>query len=274
MSVPHDPAFDSSTFLNGPGPGKTLVRLRAKQLFFVQGAAADCIFYLQTGRAKLTVVSQRGKEATLTLPSSGDFLGEESIAQTPGSRTATATAMTECIAVRIRREEMIRRMHEDQPFCDLFMAFLLARGMRAQADLVDQLFNSSEQRLARILLLMANFGKTDEPERLVPKITQETLAEMVGTTRSRVSFFMNRFRQRGFLRYNGATIRVHRTLLSVILEDQPDSQDAASALLGTSPLGEGPCYERQEFGRVGAKRQGRPGVPIPSRPRERLALSL
>ncbi len=194
------------------------MRLKAKQIFFAQGTLADSIFYIQTGRARLTVVSPSGKEATITLLVSGDFVGEESIAPVVGMRVATATAVTACTALKIDRAEMIRVMHDEQAFSDLFLAFLLARSMRSQADLVDQLFNNSEKRLARVLLLMADFGEAGEPETLIPKITQETLAEMIGTTRSRVSFFMNRFRRLGFISYKGR-IRVHKSLLKVILHD-------------------------------------------------------
>ena len=165
------------------------------------------------------MVSQNGKEATITLLSAGDFVGEESLAAVPGLRLATATAINTCTALKIGREEMIRVMHEEHAFSDLFLKFLLARSMRTQADLVDQLFNSSEKRLARILLLMAEFGKPGEPETFIPPITQETLAEMIGTTRSRVSFFMNRFRKLGFIDYNGR-IQVHKSLLNVVLLDQ------------------------------------------------------
>jgi len=210
--------FDPTVFLAKAGVGRKVVRIKAKRVFFSQGHAADCVFYLQTGRAKLTVVSKRGKEATITLLSPGDFIGEESVAGVPGLRMATATAITACSALRIERAEMARVMHEEHAFSDLFLKFLLARGMRTQADLVDQLFNNSEKRLARILLLMAEFGKPGEPESLIPPITQETLAEMIGTTRSRVSFFMNRFRKLGFIDYNGR-IRVHKSLLNIILHD-------------------------------------------------------
>jgi CRP/FNR family transcriptional regulator, cyclic AMP receptor protein len=189
--------FDPIAFLGSAGLGRSLVRVTARETFFSQGDAADCIFYLQDGRAKLTVVSEQGKEATITLLAPGDFIGEESMASVSGLRLATATASTACTALKIERSEMIRVMHEEHDFSDLFLKFLLARGMRTQADLVDQLFNSSEKRLARILLLMAEFGQPGEPEMLIPKITQETLAEMIGTTRSRVSFFMNKFRQLG-----------------------------------------------------------------------------
>ncbi len=189
--------------------------MKPKHVFFSQGNQADSVFYLQKGRAKLTVVSERGKEATITLLSTGDFVGEESIAGAVGLRLATATAITTCTALKIERTEMIRVIHEEHAFSDLFLKFLLARSMRTQADLVDQLFNSSEKRLARILLLMAEFGMPGEPETLIPKITQETLADMIGTTRSRVSFFMNRFRKMGFIEYNGR-IQVHKSLLNVI----------------------------------------------------------
>jgi CRP-like cAMP-binding protein len=210
--------FDPAVFLAQAGLGRKIVQLKAKEAFFSQGDAADCVFYLQSGRAKLMVVSSEGKEATIALLTAGDFVGEESMAGKPGLRLATATAITECFALKIERTEMIRAMHDEHTFSDLFLKFLLERSMRTQADLVDQLFNSSEKRLARILLLMAEFGKPGEPECLIPKISQETLAEMIGTTRSRVSFFMNRFRKMGFVDYNGG-IHVHKSLLNVILHD-------------------------------------------------------
>jgi CRP/FNR family cyclic AMP-dependent transcriptional regulator len=210
--------FDPAAFLSSSGRGRRLVRLKAKHVLFTQGHAADCVFYLQSGRAKLTVVSARGKEATITLLVAGDFIGEESIAEDSGLRMATATTITACNALRIGREAMVRTIHEEHSFSDLFLKFLLARGMRTQADLVDQLFNNSEKRLARILLLMADFGGAGEPESLIPRITQETLADMIGTTRSRVSFFMNRFRKLGFIEYNGR-IRVNKSLLNIILQD-------------------------------------------------------
>jgi len=210
--------FDAAAFLMSAGLGRRIVQLAPKEAFFSQGEPADSIFYLQKGRAKVTVVSRAGKEATITLLSAGDFLGEEALAAVAGLRLATATATTACSALKIKREEMIRVMHEEHDFSDLFLKFLLARSMRIQADLVDQLFNSSEKRLARILLLMAEFGRPGEPETLIPKISQETLAEMIGTTRSRVSFFMNRFRKLGFIDYNGR-IRVHKSLLNVVLHD-------------------------------------------------------
>ena len=211
--------FDVAAFLTSAGLERKIVHLTPKDPFFSQGEPADSIFYLQKGRAKITVVSHSGKEATITLLEAGDFLGEEALAAAHGLRLATAIATTACSALKIKREEMIRVIHEEHDFSDLFLKFLLARSMRIQADLVDQLFNSSEKRLARILLLMAEFGQAGEPETLIPKISQETLAEMIGTTRSRVSFFMNRFRKLGFIDYNGR-IRVHKSLLNVILHDR------------------------------------------------------
>jgi CRP/FNR family transcriptional regulator, cyclic AMP receptor protein len=214
--------LDAESFLTKAGLGRRIIRLKPTQPLFSQGEPAESIFYLQKGRAKVTVVSHAGKEATISLLAAGDFVGEEALSAGPGLRLATATATTACAALRIDREEMIHAMHEEPDFSDLFMRFLLARSMRVQADLVDQLFNSSEKRLARILLLMAEFGKTGERETSIPHITQETLAEMIGTTRSRVSFFMNRFRKLGFVEYNGG-IKVHKSLLNIILHDRlPD----------------------------------------------------
>jgi len=194
------------------------VRCKKGKPLFVQGEPAEAVFYLQTGRVQLTVVSTAGKEATITLLNAGDFVGEEAIASVAGLRMATATAMTPCVALKIEQEEMSRVLNEEHAFSSLFVSFLLTRSMRIQADLVDQLFNSSEKRLARVLLLMAEFGKSDESETMIPKITQETLAEMIGTTRARVSFFMNRFRKLGFVQYDGR-IRVNKLLLSVIQSD-------------------------------------------------------
>jgi CRP/FNR family cyclic AMP-dependent transcriptional regulator len=212
------PAFDAAAFLANAGLGRRIVELSPKESFFSQGDLADSVFYLQKGRAKVTVVSKAGKEATITLLSAGDFVGEESLSTVTGLRLATATAITACSALKIGRDEMVRVMHEEHDFSDIFLKFLIARSMRVQADLVDQLFNSSEKRLARILLLMAEFGKPGEPEPFIPKISQETLADMIGTTRSRVSFFMNRFRKMGFIEYDGR-IKVHKSLLNVVLHD-------------------------------------------------------
>jgi len=225
MVEPNSISFDAVGFLAKAGLGRRIVELKPGETFFSQGHPADSIFYLNKGRAKLTVVSSNGKEATISLLTVSDFVGEESLASVGGLRMATATAITACTALKIEREEMIRVMHEEHVFSDLFLKFLLARSMRTQADLVDQLFNSSEKRLARILLLMAEFGQPGQTEPLIPKISQETLAEMVGTTRSRVSFFMNRFRQLGFIEYNGG-IHVNKSLLNVILHDRLPEQNA------------------------------------------------
>ncbi len=220
-----DGEFDPAVFLSSAGLGRRIVQFKAKEPFFVQGSPADSIFYLQKGRAKMTVVSSAGKEATITLLNPGDFIGEESLAGVVGRRLATATALTACTALRIERTQMIDVMHDETAFSDLFLKYLLGRVMRTQADLIDQLFNSSEKRLARILLLMAEYGKDGNPEPIIPKITQETLADMVGTTRSRVSFFMNRFRKMGLIEYNGR-IKVNRTLLNVVLHDQLSKENS------------------------------------------------
>ena len=226
--------FDTASFLASAGLGRRIVRLAPKETFFSQGYPADSIFYLQKGRAKVTVVSTAGKEATITLLGAGDFVGEEALAAIAGLRLATATAITACTALRIGRGEMIHVMHEEHSLSDLFLKFLLERIMRVQADLVDQLFNSSEKRLARILLLMAEFGKPGEPEQYIPKITQETLAEMIGSTRSRVSFLMNRFRKLGFIEYNGR-IKIHKSLLNAVLLDQMPERDPKKSIDSASP---------------------------------------
>ena len=216
--------FDLATVLEEAGVGRKVVHMQPKQVFFLQGSPADSIFYLRTGRAKLTVVSPDGKEATVALLASGEFIGEESLASVGGLHLATATAIVACTALQITREEMIRVMYEERSFSEMYMKFLLARSMRTQADLIDQLFNSSEKRLARVLLLLAEFGEPGSPEPSIPPITQETLAEMIGTTRSRVSFFMNRFRKLGLIEYN-RRILVHKPLINVILHDQFTEQE-------------------------------------------------
>jgi len=210
--------FGPAAFLTQAGLGQKIVRLKPKDAFFSQGDSADCVFYLQEGRAKLTVISPDGKEATIALLTAGDFVGEESMAAAPGLRLATATATVPCVALKVERADMIRVLHEEHAFSDLFLKFILERSMRTQADLVDQLFNSSEKRLARILLLMAELAQPGESDTKIPKISQESLAEMVGTTRSRVSFFMNRFRKLGFIDYD-SVIHVHKSLLNVVLHD-------------------------------------------------------
>jgi CRP/FNR family transcriptional regulator, cyclic AMP receptor protein len=234
MPEPTKISFDPAEFLSRAGLSRKPVYLNPSDAFFSQGYPADAIFYLQKGRAKLTVVSSSGKEATISLLFVGDFVGEESLASVGGRRMATATAITACTALRIDRNEMVRAMHQEPAFSDAFMKFLLSRSMRIQADLVDQLFNSSEKRLARILLLMAEFGVPGDPEPLIPPITQATLAEMIGTTRSRVSFFMNRFRKLGMIDYNGR-IRVHKSLLNVLLHDNYSAQIPTHTPASSSP---------------------------------------
>ena len=213
--------FDPREFLATIGEGRKAMLLPKKQTIFAQGDPADAVFYLQTGKVKLAVVSKTGKEATIGILSDESFFGEGSLAgQT--LRMGTATAMTECSVLRIEKEAMMQALHREHAFSDVFVAYLLARNIRYEEDLVDQLFNSSEKRLARVLLMLAHFGKEGVPETVVPKISQETLAEMVGTTRSRVSFFMNRFRKLGFIQYSGGVeggLQVHSSLLNVVLHD-------------------------------------------------------
>jgi CRP-like cAMP-binding protein len=228
------PGFDVAIFLASAGLGRRIVQLAPKDAFFSQGDPADSVFYLQTGRARVAVVSTAGKEATITLVSPGQFVGEEALTAVAGLRLSTATAITACTALKIGRSEMVRLMHEENSFSELFLKFLLERSMRVQADLVDQLFNSSEKRLARILLLMAEFGQPGEPEQYIPKISQETLAEMVGTTRSRVSFFMNHFRKLGLIEYNGR-IKVHKSLLNAVLLDHWPERSHERPLGSVSP---------------------------------------
>jgi CRP-like cAMP-binding protein len=210
--------FDPKAFLAKAGLGRKIVDLNKNEAAFVQGDPADAIYYVQKGRLRVTVTSANGKEATITLVGAGEFLGENCMVSAHPVRLATATAMTECALLRISKAEMVRVLHHEPELSEMFVSFLLTRNARIQADLVDQLFNSSEKRLARILLLLAQFGKESKPETVVPKISQELLAEMIGTTRSRVSFFMNRFRKLGFVEYNGE-IRVHNSLLNIFLQE-------------------------------------------------------
>ena len=211
----HD--FDPHAFLATIGEGRKFVVFPKKRTIFTQGDAADAVFYVQTGKVKLTVVSKTGKEATIGILGERDFFGEGSLAgQT--LRMGSATAMTDCALLRIDKKAMMDALHREHEISDMFVAYLLARNIRYEEDLVDQLFNSSEKRLARILLLLAHFGKEGKPETVVPKISQEVLAEMIGTARSRVSFFMNRFRKLGFIHYNGG-LQVHSSLLNVVLHD-------------------------------------------------------
>jgi len=210
--------FDPREFLATIGEGRRVVRFSKKQAVFSQGDPADAVFYIQNGKVQLSVVSKIGKEATIGILNNGDFFGEGSLAG-QALRMGSATAVTDCTVLRIDRKAMMAALHREQSFSDLFVAYLLARNIRYEEDLVDQLFNSSEKRLARILLLLAHFGKDGVPDSVIPKISQETLAEMIGTTRSRVSFFMNRFRKLGFVNYDGAGLQVHSSLLNIVLHD-------------------------------------------------------
>jgi CRP/FNR family transcriptional regulator, cyclic AMP receptor protein len=210
--------FDPKAFLESAGMGKTVLHYRPKQAIFSQGDRADAVFYIQEGKVRLSVLSKQGKEATVALLGTGDFLGEGCIASEQPLRLATATAITECSILRIEKSQMVRTLHEEHGFSDMFVGYMIERHNRTQADLVDQLFNSSEKRLARALLLLSRIGKKDKPETVIPHVSQETLAEMVGTTRSRVNFFMNKFRKLGFIDYDGG-LEVNSSLLSVVLHE-------------------------------------------------------
>ncbi len=211
--------FDPHMFLATIGEGRTIVPFRKKQTIFAQGDACDAVFYIQQGKVRLAVVSETGKEATIGILSDGYFFGEGGLAGQP-VRMGSATAMTDCTVLRIDKKAMMQALHREHALSDLFVAYLLTRNIRHEEDLVDQLFNSSEKRLARALLMLAHFGKEGVPETVIPKISQETLAEMVGTTRARVSFFMNRFRKLGFVDYDGgSTLQVHSSLLNIVLHD-------------------------------------------------------
>jgi CRP/FNR family cyclic AMP-dependent transcriptional regulator len=209
--------FDPDTFLATIGDGRKILAFEKKQSIFTQGDTADAVFYIRTGKVRLTVVSKAGKEATIGILKEGDFFGEGALAGQM-VRMGSATAMTDCEVLRVNKKAMMEAVHGEHAFSDMFVAYLLARNIRYEEELVDQLFNSSEKRLARVLLILAHFGKEGIPETVVPKISQETLAEMIGTTRSRVSFFMNRFRKLGFIHYNGG-LQVHSSLLNVVLHD-------------------------------------------------------
>jgi len=212
--------FDPRTFLATVSGGRTVSNYRSHQKLFSQGDPADAVFYIQEGKVKVCVISELGKEAVVALHNEGDFFGEGCLSGQP-LRLATVAAMTECVIMRIEKATMVRVLHEEPAFSEMFLAYLLARNARVEEDLVDQLFNSSEKRLARLLLIMANFGKEGKPEPVIAKISQETLAEMIGTTRSRVSHFMNKFRKLGFIEYNG-TMKVHTSLLNMVLHENPE----------------------------------------------------
>jgi CRP/FNR family cyclic AMP-dependent transcriptional regulator len=219
MKRERKPVFDPKTFLAKANGGRTISKYEKDQIVFSQGEAADAVFYIQQGKIKITVVSEQGKEAIVAILGPGDFFGEGCLTA-QSLRMATVTAIMECEIMRLEKAAIIRVIHEEPAFAEMFMSHLLTRTIRVEADLVDQLFNSSEKRLARALLLLANFGKEGKPEAVIAKISQETLAEMIGTTRSRVSSFMNKFRQLGFIDYNGH-LEVHSSLLNVVLHDEP-----------------------------------------------------
>jgi CRP/FNR family transcriptional regulator, cyclic AMP receptor protein len=219
MVINPPPSFNPKSFLAMVGEGRSIDTFHKDQIVFSQGDPADAVFYIQKGKVKITVVSEQGKEAVVSMLGTNEFFGEGCLASQV-LRIATVAAMTESVIVRLEKAAIVRVIHMEPAFSEMFIAHLLSRAIRVEADLVDQLFNSSEKRLARLLLLLANFGKESKPEPLITKISQETLAEMIGTTRSRVSFFMNKFRKLGFIDYNGH-IEVHSSLLNVILHDEP-----------------------------------------------------
>jgi CRP/FNR family cyclic AMP-dependent transcriptional regulator len=211
--------FDTKTFLSTINGGRKIEAFAKKQTIFAQGDSSDAVFYIKQGKVRLTVVSEIGKEATIGILNEGDFFGEGCLAGQP-LRLCSATAMTDCSVMKIQKKSMNEVLHRQHAFSDMFVAYLLARNIRYEEDLVDQLFNSSEKRLARVLLLLAHFGKDGKQETVIPKMSQETLAEMIGTTRSRVSFFMNRFRKLGFIEYDGGSgLQVHSSLLNIVLHD-------------------------------------------------------
>jgi CRP/FNR family transcriptional regulator, cyclic AMP receptor protein len=212
-------SFDVTVFLSTVDGGRSVSNYRKNQQIFAQGDAADSVFYVQDGQVKLSVISELGKEAVVALHMKADFFGEGCLSG-QSLRLATATAMTDCVIMRLRKTAIVRVLHEEPKFSEMFLSYILARNARVEADLVDQLFNSSEKRLARLLLLMANFGEEGPPKPIIAKLSQETLAEMIGTTRSRVSFFMNKFRKLGFIDYN-SELQIHNSLLNVILHDDP-----------------------------------------------------
>jgi CRP/FNR family cyclic AMP-dependent transcriptional regulator len=219
VKAPRKPSFDVKAFLATVNGGRTISTYKKSQKIFSQGDPADAVFYIREGKVKVCVISEMGKEAVIALHGNGDFFGEGCLNGHP-LRLATVVAMTSCTIMRLDKGAIVRVLREQPKFSEVFMAHLLARNARVEEDLVDQLFNSSEKRLARVLLLMANFGKEGKPEPVIAKISQGTLAEIVGTTRPRVSEFMNKFRQLGFIEYNG-DIKIHNALLSVLLHDRP-----------------------------------------------------
>ena len=223
MASQPNPSFDPKLFLAKVGEGRSIGKYRRDQIVFSQGDPADAVFYIQSGKVKVTVVSEQGKEAVVAILGADNFFGEGCLAGQP-RRMATVSTMAEGLFMRLEKASVVRVIHDEPAFSEMFIAHLLARTIRVEEDLIDQLFNSSEKRLARMLLLLANFGKDGRPEPVIANISQETLAEMIGTTRSRVSHFMNKFRKLGFIHYDGGGLEVHSSLLNVILHDQPPTK--------------------------------------------------
>ena len=220
MVIKRPPSFNPKSFLAKIGEGRSIGKYRKDQIVFSQGDPADAVFYIQKGKVKITVVSEQGKEAVVAILGANEFFGEACLAGQV-QRIASVATMTDSVIVRLEKAAIVRVIHQEPAFSEMFIANLVGRAIRVEADLVDQLFNSSEKRLARLLLLLANFGKEGKPEPIIAKISQETLAEMIGTTRSRVSFFMNKFRKLGFIHYNGDGVEVHSSLLNLVLHDEP-----------------------------------------------------
>jgi CRP/FNR family cyclic AMP-dependent transcriptional regulator len=220
LAIKPRPSFNPKSFLAKIGEGRSIGKYRKDQIVFSQGDPADAVFYIQKGKVKITVVSEQGKEAVVAILGTNEFFGEGCLAGQV-QRIASVATLTDSVIVRLEKAAIVRVIHQEPAFSEMFIAHLVGRGIRVEADLVDQLFNSSEKRLARLLLLLANFGKEGKPEPIIAKISQETLAEMIGTTRSRVSFFMNKFRKLGFIDYNGDGVEVHSSLLNLVLHDEP-----------------------------------------------------
>jgi CRP/FNR family cyclic AMP-dependent transcriptional regulator len=220
LSIKPRPSFNPKSFLAKVGEGRSIGTYHKDQIVFSQGDPADAAFYIQKGKVKITVVSEQGKEAVVAILGTNEFFGEGCLAGQV-QRIASVATITDSVIVRLEKAAIVRVIHQEPAFSEMFIAHLVGRGIRVEADLVDQLFNSSEKRLARLLLLLANFGKEGKPEPIIAKISQETLAEMIGTTRSRVSFFMNKFRKLGFIHYNGDGVEVHSSLLNLVLHDEP-----------------------------------------------------
>jgi CRP-like cAMP-binding protein len=263
-SAKRKPDFNPRTFLSTIGKGRVMLPFQKKDKIFVQGDSRDGLFFVQTGKVRLSVVSEAGKEATLGILGEGDFFGEGGLAGQP-HRMSSATAMTDCVLLHIEPKAMMRTMSAQPKLSALFVKYLLKRNIRYQDDLVDQLFNSSEKRLARVLLLMAHFGEEGVSETSIPRLSQETLAEMVGTTRSRVSFFMNRFRKSGYIHYDvGDNLRVHSSLLDVVLHDDDDEGSSATAGTGDQPRvtrsKEPPATPGQPADKYRARRPPLPGL--------------